>query len=66
MRRQAKKPTVVVIDDEPDFLRLVESWLRPQYEVSTFESADGAVPAVAIAFSSAGLLGAGGFTPTST
>ncbi len=33
---EASKPKVVLVDDEKDFLKLMENWLRPQYEVFSF------------------------------
>lgn len=33
---------IVVVDDEPDFLRLVESWLKPSYQVTCLTGAKGA------------------------
>lgn len=40
------KSKIVVIDDEPDFLKLVEAWLKPTYEVSCYAHADAGVEAV--------------------
>ncbi|HEX4048378.1 MAG TPA: response regulator [Elusimicrobiota bacterium] len=37
------RPRIAVVDDEPDFLLLVESWLKPAYEVSAFDRCDGIV-----------------------
>lgn len=36
IREKGKKPLVAVIDDEPDFLLLMERWLKPDYRVATF------------------------------
>lgn len=30
------KPKLVLVDDEPDFVRMLEHWLKPHYEVSSF------------------------------
>lgn len=38
---EKRKPKVVVVDDEPDFCRLVDAWLKPYFQVSCFCSADG-------------------------
>ena len=32
----ADKPRVVLVDDEKDFLKLMENWLSPHYEVASF------------------------------
>ena len=37
------RPKVAVIDDEPDFLLLVESWLKSEYEVTVYSHCDGLV-----------------------
>jgi CheY-like chemotaxis protein len=33
-KRTEPKPRIVVVDDAPDFLRLVERWLRDEYDVA--------------------------------
>ena len=40
MRHQGK-PKVAVIDDEPDFLKLIESWLSPYYQVACWADGEG-------------------------
>jgi CheY-like chemotaxis protein len=35
-----RKPRVYVVDDEPDFLAILERWLSPQYEILPFRSAE--------------------------
>ncbi|MDE2491324.1 MAG: response regulator [Elusimicrobia bacterium] len=47
MTNETKKPKVVVVDDEPDFLKLVSSWLRPSYEVVCLTGAEGACEEIA-------------------
>lgn len=42
-RADGTKPRVVLVDDEPDFLRILEMWLKPHYEVTSFERSAGAV-----------------------
>ena len=37
------RPKIAVVDDEPDFLLLVESWLKPGFEVVSFSHCDGLV-----------------------
>jgi CheY-like chemotaxis protein len=37
------RPKIVVIDDEPDFLVLIESWLKPSYDVTAFAHSFGLV-----------------------
>ena len=37
------RPKIAVVDDEPDFLLLVESWLKPVYDVTSFSHCDGLV-----------------------
>jgi CheY-like chemotaxis protein len=37
------RPKIIVIDDEPDFLMLVESWLRPACDVTSFSRCDGVI-----------------------
>ena len=40
------RPKIVVVDDEPDFLTIVESWLTAAYEVTVFSHCDGLVAAI--------------------
>jgi CheY-like chemotaxis protein len=40
---EADPPRIAVVDDEPDFLKLVELWLRPAYRVESFVRSAGAV-----------------------
>jgi DNA-binding response OmpR family regulator len=40
------RPKIVVVDDEPDFLTIVESWLKPAYDVTVFSHCDGLVEAI--------------------
>ena len=37
---------VAVVDDEADFLTIVEGWLRPAFDVSVFSHCDGLVDAI--------------------
>ena len=37
-REKKEKPLVAVVDDEPDFLALVERWLQGEYRVAAFTS----------------------------
>jgi putative two-component system response regulator len=37
------RPKIVIVDDEPDFLALLETWLRPAYDVTVFTHCDGLV-----------------------
>lgn len=37
---QGRKPRVYLVDDEADFLGILERWLTPLYEVSLFRSAE--------------------------
>lgn len=37
---KAYSRTVVIVDDEPDFAALVESWLAPSYRVAAFSDPD--------------------------
>src|SRR5438105_1529888 len=41
--KRQEKPRIVIVDDEPDFLRLAREWLRGSYDVITFLSGDGLV-----------------------
>ncbi len=41
--KRGARPKIVVIDDEPDFLLLVESWLKPSYDVTAFAHSFGLV-----------------------
>jgi CheY-like chemotaxis protein len=34
------RPRIAVIDDEPDFLLLVESWLKPDFETAGYSSCE--------------------------
>lgn len=36
-----RKPRLVVVDDEPDFVRILEMWLKPHYEVTSFTRSRG-------------------------
>lgn len=40
------RPRVVVLDDEPDFLLLLEAWLKPACDVTTLSHCDGFVDVV--------------------
>jgi CheY-like chemotaxis protein len=42
------RPKIVVVDDEPDFLTIVESWLKPAYDVTVFSHCDGLVEAIQV------------------
>jgi putative two-component system response regulator len=37
------RPKIAVVDDEPDFLLLVEGSLKPEYDVTTFSRCEGLV-----------------------
>ncbi|NNN05540.1 MAG: response regulator [Elusimicrobia bacterium] len=37
----ATKPKVVVVDDEKDFLRIIESWLQERYSVTCLPGGEG-------------------------
>ena len=32
---------IVIVDDEPDFLKIVDDWMRPRYELTTLTSGEG-------------------------
>jgi CheY-like chemotaxis protein len=41
-----RKPKVVLVDDERDFLTIVKGWLQPRYQVSAFSDALGAAESI--------------------
>jgi CheY-like chemotaxis protein len=43
---QERKPKVVLVDDERDFLTLVKSWLQADYQVAAFSDALGAAESI--------------------
>lgn len=46
--KSEKRPRIVVVDDEPDFLTIIESWLKPACEVAAFSRCDGLVEKVRV------------------
>lgn len=38
---RGRKPRLAVVDDEPDFVRILEMWLKPHYEVTSFTRSRG-------------------------
>jgi CheY-like chemotaxis protein len=44
--KNADRPKVVVVDDESDFLTIVDGWLNPYYDVTVFSHCDGLVEAI--------------------
>lgn len=41
--RKEVRPLIAVVDDEPDFLLIAESWLKPSCEVISFSRTEGLV-----------------------
>jgi DNA-binding response OmpR family regulator len=42
MLKQAKQTQrIVMVDDEPDFLTIAQTWLEPRYELVSFTDGDG-------------------------
>lgn len=40
-KRDGGKPSVVLVDDEPDFLKIAAQWLEGEYDVASFSGGDG-------------------------
>jgi DNA-binding response OmpR family regulator len=43
MHKNEVLPKIAVVDDEPDFLLLMESWLKPSYDVTSFSHCEGLI-----------------------
>ena len=41
MHKNEGLPKIALVDDEPDFLLLMDSWLKPGYDVTSFSHCDG-------------------------
>lgn len=47
VKKEVCRPKVVVVDDEVDFLKLIERWLKPRYQVTCLSGGQDTCEAIA-------------------